>query len=36
VLETARKLHELGISDRYLDEVVAVLNGMDVPVLAGA
>lgn len=36
VLETARKLHELGISDRYLDEVVAALNGTDVPVVAGA
>ena len=36
VLETARKLHELGISDRYLDDVVAALNGVDVPVVAGA
>jgi cation transport protein ChaC len=36
VLETARKLHELGISDRYLDEVVAALHGTDVPVVAGA
>lgn len=27
VLETARRLHELGIADRYLDEVVAALNG---------
>ena len=36
VLETARKLHELGISDRYLDDVVAALNGFDVPVVAGA
>ena len=36
VLETARKLHELGITDRYLDEVVLALNGTDVPVVAGA
>jgi cation transport protein ChaC len=36
VLETARKLHELGITDRYLDDVVAALNGTDVPVVAGA
>jgi cation transport protein ChaC len=36
VLETARKLGELGIRDRYLDEVVAALNGVDVPVVAGA
>lgn len=31
VTETARRLHELGIADRYLDEVVAALNGVDVP-----
>lgn len=36
VLETARKLHELGISDRYLDEVVAVLNGTDLPMVESA
>lgn len=36
VLETARKLGELGIRDRYLDEVVAALNGVDLPVMAGA
>ena len=35
VLETARKLHELGIIDRYLDEVVAALNLVDVSVAAG-
>lgn len=36
VLETARKLGELGIRDRYLDEVVVALHGVDVPVLASA
>lgn len=33
VLETARKLGELGIRDHYLDEVVAALRGVDVPVV---
>jgi cation transport protein ChaC len=33
VLETARRLHELGVTDRYLDEVVAALGGVDVPVV---
>jgi cation transport protein ChaC len=32
VLETARRLHALGVSDQYLDEVVAALGGVDVPV----
>jgi cation transport protein ChaC len=32
VLETARKLSELGMRDRYLDELVAALGGVDVPV----
>ncbi|MBN9315152.1 MAG: gamma-glutamylcyclotransferase [Devosia sp.] len=32
VLETARKLGELGIRDRHLDEVVEALHGVDVPV----
>lgn len=36
VLETARKLGELGIRDRYLDELVAALGGTDVPVLRTA
>lgn len=36
VLETARRLHELGIADRYLDEVVAALNGADVAVVESA
>lgn len=34
VLETARRLNELGIHDRYLDEVVAALGGTDVRVVA--
>jgi cation transport protein ChaC len=36
VLETARRLNELGIRDRYLDEVVAALGGVDVPVVRTA
>lgn len=36
VLETARRLNELGIGDRYLDEVVAALGGTDVPVVVTA
>jgi len=36
VLETARRLGELGIRDRYLDEVVEALNGLDVPVAESA
>lgn len=36
VLETARKLHELGLTDRYLDDVVAALNGTDLPVAESA
>lgn len=36
VLETARRLNELGIRDRYLDDVVAALNGADVPVARSA
>jgi cation transport protein ChaC len=36
VLETARRLRELGIHDRYLDEVVAALHGVDVPVVRSA
>jgi len=32
VLQTAEKLTELGIRDRYLDELVAALQGSDVPV----
>jgi cation transport protein ChaC len=36
VLETARRLQELGIRDRYLDEVVRALNGIDVPVIETA
>lgn len=33
VLETARKLSELGMRDRYLDELVTALGGVDVPVV---
>lgn len=36
VLETARKLAELGMRDRYLDELVAALGGVDVPVVRTA
>ena len=36
VLETARRLAELGIRDRYLDEVVTALHGVDIPVVASA
>lgn len=36
VLTTARHLHELGIRDRHLDELVEVLNGMDVQVVESA
>lgn len=32
VLETARHLVELGIRDRYLDQLVEALNGVDLPV----
>jgi glutathione-specific gamma-glutamylcyclotransferase len=33
VLETARTLRSMGIRDRYLDELVEVLEGEDVPVM---
>jgi glutathione-specific gamma-glutamylcyclotransferase len=36
VLETARHLEQLGIRDRYLSELVAALNGTDVPVIETA
>ncbi len=36
VLETARHLKALGIRDRYLDEVVDALGGMDLPVVKTA
>ncbi|MGV3491614.1 MAG: gamma-glutamylcyclotransferase [Devosia sp.] len=36
VLETARRLRELGIGDRYLDEVVRALGGVDLPVVRTA
>ncbi len=36
VLETARKLAELGMHDRYLDDLVAALGGVDVPVVRTA
>ena len=36
VLTTARRLHELGIRDRYLDELVALLEGKDVAVAQSA
>lgn len=36
VLETARHLSALGIRDRYLDELVDALGGMNLPVLPSA
>lgn len=36
VLETARKLAELGMHDRYLDDLVLALEGIDVPVVQTA
>lgn len=36
VLETARRLETLGIRDRYLDELIAALGGVDVPVVETA
>jgi cation transport protein ChaC len=36
VLETARHLRALGISDRHLDELVAALGSADLPVPPGA
>jgi cation transport protein ChaC len=36
VLETARRLDSLGIRDRHLEEVVAALGGVDLPVTARA
>ncbi|HEY9010497.1 MAG TPA: gamma-glutamylcyclotransferase [Devosia sp.] len=36
VLETARILRSMGIRDRYLDELVEALGGVDVPVVRSA
>ena len=36
VLATAAHLKALGIRDRYLDELVKVLEGTDVPVVESA
>jgi cation transport protein ChaC len=36
VLETARHLEQLGIRDRYLTELVAALQGTDLPVVESA
>ena len=36
VLETARHLRHLGIRDRYLDELVEVLGGVDLPIVETA
>lgn len=36
VLETARKLTELGIRDRFLDDLVTALEGVDVPIVPTA
>lgn len=36
VMETARRLNALGIGDRYVDEVVVALGGVDVPVVRTA
>lgn len=36
VLQTARKLEEMGIRDRHLDELARVLRGVDVPVVESA
>lgn len=36
VLETARHLEAMGIRDRYLDELIEVLGGTDLPVVESA
>jgi len=36
VLETARILRSMGIRDRYLDELIEALGGVDVPVVRSA
>jgi cation transport protein ChaC len=36
VLQTARHLAALGIRDRYLDELVAALDGTDLPIARSA